>query len=489
MAGLDESSSLSLVPYVAWGGAIITVLLTALAWTQTRARERAEESEAVAAAVSRSLQAQTATLEVVNRTGAQLAGELDLERLLQAVTDAATRLTGAQFGAFLSDTRQTEGGPYNVSAVSGLPREFFGGFPEPRSTALFEPTFRGEGIVRSADITTDPRYAPDLPSTGMPGRLQVRSFLAVPVRSRSGRVLGSLFFAHAAPSVFTEQAEAIVGGIAAQAAIAIDNARLYGQVQRLLASERVARAEAERVSRLKDEFLATLSHELRTPLNAVIGWAHMLSAGRLSHAKQGIAAGAILRNARAQAHLVEDLLDMSRIISGRLHMETADVDVRDVVRDALDVVRPTAEAKHIDMLLHVDDAAHLVRGDADRLQQVVWNLLSNAVKFTPAGGRVDVRVRTFGERVEISVSDTGIGIEPEFLPFVFERFRQADGSFTRGHGGLGLGLSIVRHLVELHGGTVEARSEGPGLGSTFLVRVPVAPVRADQPAALDAEVS
>ena len=473
LPALEQGSNVGWVPFVGWGGAIITVLLTALAWNQTRARERAEESEAVAAGASRSLQAQTATLEIINRTGVQLAGELDFDRLLQAVTDAATRLSRAQFGAFFYNTANPAGEAYTLYTVSGAPREAFENTAVPRNAAGFGPAFGREGIVRSADVTADAEHGGNPPVTVIfPGHLRVRSYLAVPVRSRSGEVLGGLFFGHSDRAVFSEQAEHIVAGIAAQAAVAIDNARLYGEVQRLLASERTARAEAERVSSLKDEFLATLSHELRTPLNAVIGWAHMLSGGRLAEDKRRLAADAILRNARAQSHLVEDLLDMSRIISGRLHMNMGDVSLRDVLHAAADVVHPMADAKRVQLVLHLDDPVDHVRGDADRLQQVAWNLLTNAIKFTPPGGRVDVGLYDRGDRVEFSVSDTGIGIDTHFLPYVFERFRQADGSFTRGHGGLGLGLSIVRSLVEMHAGEVHASSEGPDRGATFTVSLP-----------------
>jgi signal transduction histidine kinase/CHASE1-domain containing sensor protein/ActR/RegA family two-component response regulator len=481
---LDRGSSGSLIPLVWLGGGAITLLLTWLAALQTRARQQAEQAEAASAEtlaryqqLADSLGEQTETLEIVNRTGAQLAGELDLDRLLQAVTDAGTKLTRAQFGAFFYNVTNLEGEAYTLYTLSGVPRSAFQSLPMPRNTAVFGPTFRGEGIVRSGDITADARYGQSAPHDGMPpGHPPVRSYLAAPVKSRSGEVLGGLFFGHAERDVFTEQSEHIVGGIAAQAAIAIDNARLYGQVQQLLASERSARSEAERVSRLKDEFLATLSHELRTPLNAVVGWAHMLNAGTLTDAKRVTAVETILRNARIQSQLIEDLLDMSRIISGRTRIDPAVLDLDEVVSAALDVVRPTAAAKRIELMLMSDAAAHVVKGDSNRLQQIVWNLLTNAVKFTPPGGRVTVAVERCAESVQIVVSDTGVGIDASFLPYVFERFRQADGSVTRGHGGLGLGLAIVKSLVEMHGGSIRAASDGPNRGATFTARLPAASV-------------
>ena len=423
----------------------------------------------------RSLREHAETLEILNRSGTQLAGELDLDRLVQAVTDAATQVTKAQFGAFFYNTVNAEGETYTLYTLSGVAREAFAGFPMPRNTAVFGPTFRGDGVIRSDDITTDPRYGRNAPHHGMPsGHLPVRSYMAVPVRSRSGEVLGGLFFGHGEKGVFTQQAEDIVAGIAARASIAIDNARLYQQIQQLLESERGARTEAERVSRLKDEFLATLSHELRTPLNAVVGWAHMLSAGTLGEDKRRHAIDTILRNARIQSQLIEDLLDMSRIISGRVSIDMKIVDLREVIDASVSAVRPTADAKGVRLEVTAAPGSYALRGDANRLQQIAWNLLTNAIKFTPAGGQVLVALSHRAGQLELTISDTGIGIDAAFLPHVFERFRQADGSFTRRHGGLGLGLSIVRSLVEMHAGTVDAASGGAHQGARFTVSLPAA---------------
>ena len=236
---------------------------------------------------------------------------------------------------------------------------------------------------------------------------------------------------------------------------------------------RAALAAAEEANRLKDEFLAVLSHELRTPLNAILGWARMLRAGMLKGEDVGRALETIERNAQAQAQLIEDLLDVSRIVSGKLRLEMRTVDIADVVSEAIDTVKPTADARGVVLTSAVWPAGP-VSGDAQRLQQVVWNLLSNSIKFTPRGGTVSVRIEHAGPGVRIVVSDTGQGIDPEFLPHVFDRFRQ--GTSTAGKArrtGLGLGLAIVRHLVEAHGGTVHAASEGPGRGATFTVDLPV----------------
>jgi PAS domain S-box-containing protein len=245
---------------------------------------------------------------------------------------------------------------------------------------------------------------------------------------------------------------------------------------RLLQSEREARAEAERASGMKDEFLATLSHELRTPLSAVLGWAQVLRRGALDPGSIGEGLEVIERNARAQAQIIEDLLDMSRIISGRLRLDVQLVKLAEVIEEALATVRPAAEAKGIRLLTVLDPHVGPVRGDSARLQQVVWNLLSNAIKFTPRGGRVQVALERVDSHLEISISDTGQGIEPEFLPMVFERFRQADQTTTRRHGGLGLGLALVKQFVELHGGSVQVQSPGSGAGSTFTVELPLAVV-------------
>lgn len=241
----------------------------------------------------------------------------------------------------------------------------------------------------------------------------------------------------------------------------------------LLESERAARAEAERASLMKDEFLAILSHELRTPLNAILGWAQILRSR--AHEDEEVAEGlaVIERNTRVQTQLIEDLLDMSRITSGKIRLDVQQVDLHDVVKAAVASVRHSADAKEIRLQVVLDPLDGPVRGDPGRLQQCFWNLLSNAIKFTPKRGRVQVSLERVNSHVEVCIVDSGQGIKPEFLPHVFERFRQADSSTTRRHGGLGLGLSIVKHLVELHGGKVVAKSEGEGLGATFCIELPM----------------
>ncbi len=239
--------------------------------------------------------------------------------------------------------------------------------------------------------------------------------------------------------------------------------------------ERLLR-EAQEANRLKDEFLATVSHELRTPLTAILGWAHLMRGGQLEGDGAAKALETIERNARSQAQLIDDLLDVSRIVTGQLRLDVVPVSPHSFIDPAVEAVRPAAEAKGVRLQKVIDTGVGAIMGDPARLQQVVWNLLTNAVKFTPRGGRVQVRLERVNSRIEIAVSDTGAGIDPEFFPHVFERFRQADQRTTRQHGGLGLGLAIVRHLMELHGGTVRADSAGEGTGATFTVTLPVAPI-------------
>ncbi|HEX8162400.1 MAG TPA: PAS domain S-box protein [Pyrinomonadaceae bacterium] len=720
------------------------------------------------------LREQAEIIETVNRVGQTVAGELDLHKLVQTVTDAATELSDAHFGSFFYNVLDEHGASYTLYTLSGVPRSAFAHFPMPRATDLFGPTFRGEGTVCIDDVKRDPRYGKNSPYYGMPeGHLPVVSYLAVPVISRSGEVLGGLFFGHPEAGVFNDRKARIVEGLAAQAAVAMDNARLFEAVSReranaktseeqyrflaesipqivwtadasgesdyfnqrwyeytgLSRDEQHARAlvahevvhaddrpavleawarasrtgepyevelrlrrgsdgsfrwhlarslplrdaegrvakwfgtstdiddrrraedaqrflaeasevlvssldyemtlkriaelvvprladwcavdmvtdertlrrlavahedpakielaaeverrypqtladregvakvirtgepemypnipdeltaliardaehlkilrelglrsamivplivqgrargaitfvsaesgrhyaagdlafaqdlarraalavenarlykEAQEVNRLKDEFLATLSHELRTPLTAVLGWTRLLGTGQLDEATRARALETIERNALSQVQLIDDILDVSRVIRGKLRLNVRSTDLVPVIEAAVDSVRPAAEAKGIRLQVILDRQSGPISGDPDRLQQVVWNLLSNAIKFTPKEGRVQVVLARVNSHLEVTVSDTGQGIPEEFLPYVFDRFRQADPTTTRTHGGLGLGLAIVRHLVELHGGSVKAESAGAGQGATFRVSLPLLAAR------------
>jgi signal transduction histidine kinase len=305
--------------------------------------------------------------------------------------------------------------------------------------------------------------------------------VVVPVMRAKVGVFLDLFLTRSALARANQDLESRVAQRTAE--LVLSNERLRAEIEErlraenereeLLARERLLRGHAEELSRLKDEFLATMSHELRTPLNAIFGWITLLRTGRLDEETQARALETIERNARAQKRLVEDLLDVSRIVTGKLGLELADVTPLRVLQGAIATMQPAAEAKEVRIVPALGEVTGVIRGDPARLQQVVCNLLSNAIKFTAPGGRIDVELAMSGDQVQISVADTGQGIKPEFLPHVFERFRQEDGSIVRRHGGLGLGLAIVHHLVELHSGTVEAQSDGEGCGSRFMVRLPL----------------
>jgi PAS domain S-box-containing protein len=315
------------------------------------------------------------------------------------------------------------------------------------------------------------------------------SAMVVPLNVH-GRTLGAITFVTAESGRHYGQSDLVFAeDLARRAATAIDNARLYREAQD-------ARRSAEEASRLKDEFLATVSHELRTPLTAMLGWAHLLRVGNLDEQSAKNALETIGRNARSQSQLIDDLLDVSRIITGKLRLDVRQIDPSSFIEAAIEALHPAAEAKGVRLQKVMDTGVSSIAGDPARLQQVVWNLLSNAIKFTPRGGRVQVRFERIDSHVEIAVSDTGQGISKKFLPHVFDRFRQADQSTTREYGGLGLGLAIVRHLVELHGGTVRAESHGEGKGATFTVMLPLltvyhldAGVERVHPKALDTTLS
>jgi len=713
------------------------------------------------------LQEQNLLLQTLLDVSEVMSAELDVTKLVQFITDAATQLAGAQFGAFFYNVVDESGESYMLYTISGVPREAFAKFPMPRNTAIFAPTFAGAGIVRSDDIRNDPRYGKNAPYHGMPkGHLPVVSYLAVPVISKRGHVIGGLFFGHEEAGKFTEESERLVAGVAAQAAIAIDNARLIvdatqsaervrreeeryrtlvtatsqivwsaapdgsfalpvpawtaltgqtaaqqtgfgwinavhpadrdgvrekweesvrtgapfsgeyrvrtadggyrwfsargyalrdddgsvrewigaatdvddrrrsdestsfladasvlltssldpetiltrlaqiavprladwcvidvceenGTYRRLVAAnadrskaERVAELtrdfrfdgdrgpvaevmrtgeaqllestsaelldglvvsdahreliqliapqswvvapiraggsvfgtvsfvnsesgrrfserdlplvediaarvgvavqnarlymEAQAANRAKDEFLATLSHELRTPMTSILGWARMLRIGGLDQGMLEEAIGAIERSSRAQAQLIDDILDVSRITLGKLRLAIEQLDLNDIVASAIEAVRPAANAKSVSVSTDLVSGTLFVNGDPNRLQQVVWNLVNNAVKFTRAGGEVRVITGRDGKAATVRVVDSGEGIAPEFLPYIFDRFRQADSTTTRRFGGLGLGLAIVKQITELHGGRVTVASEGLGRGATFTVTIPIA---------------
>jgi PAS domain S-box-containing protein len=367
--------------------------------------------------------------ERLREVGALVASTLERDVIVKKVTDTARELTNAEY-------------------------------------ARFEPKYGRDGIVRLDDMTRDPDDGSNAHSFHLPaGCPPVRSYLAVPVTGLGREIVGALLFGHSAPGMFTEQHEHLARGVAAWAAVALENSRLYD--------------EAREANRMKDEFLAVLSHELRTPLNAIVGYARLLRGRILSGEKAERGLETLERNATALTQIVEDVLDVSRIVAGKIRLDVQPVELPLIVDNAVATMQPAADAKGVRVQTIVDPRVGPVSGDPDRLQQVVWNLLSNAVKFTPKGGRVQVRVERVDSQVEIVVSDTGMGIRQDFLPYVFDRFRQAESATTRKTGGLGLGLAIVRHIAELHGGTVHAASAGEGQGSTFRVHLPLMIVQPD----------
>ena len=405
---------------------------------------------------------------------ALVASQLDLEQVVQTATDVATELTGAAFGAFFYNVRGGTGETHTLYTLSGAPREAFSRFPHPRSTAIFGPTFRGEAMIRSADITADARYGHNAPYYGMPkGHLPVRSYLAVPVKTALGEVIGGLFFGHPEPGVFTERTEVLVLAIAAQAAVAFDNARLHRAAQAELEERRRMEAALTTADRQKDEFLAMLAHELRNPLAPITNASELLLHTLRPEGRTRIAIDMIRRQTAHLTRLVDDLLDVSRITQGRIQLKRQSVDLADVIAQALEIVEPRMRAKGLQLSnASVSRERVCVAGDLDRLIQCVANVLANATKYTDNGGQIRVEIRTEGESAIIEISDTGVGIAPDLLPRVFDLFVQSHSTLDRSQGGLGIGLALVKRLVEMHEGTVIARSQGIGQGAVFEIRLP-----------------
>ena len=347
-----------------------------------------------------------------------------------------------------------DGQEFDVSELPPMPVNTSG----PNSRAV-----RTGQVIITENYMNIPRGHPVV-ILGPDNGLRPQSSMAVPM-AVMGRIVGNIEIQSYEAGAYAEQHATAMRMAANLTAGAIENLRL-------LERESNARAAAEESNRLKDEFLATVSHELRTPLTAILGWSRMLDPSSINDPMAERALETIRRNAKAQAQIIDDILDVSRIITGKLYLELHPLELGPVIDTAVNVVRPTAEAKNIQIVVQLEPKPMVVTGDSNRLQQVVWNLLSNAIKFTPAGGRVCLSMAEVGSQIEIRVTDTGQGISRDFLPFVFDRFRQADSTTTREHGGLGLGLAIARHLVEIHGGTIKAESAGDGKGATFSVRLP-----------------
>jgi PAS domain S-box-containing protein len=419
------------------------------------------------------LRDQANVLALLETTGKAIGSKLDLKKVLQTVTDVATQLSGAKFGAFFYNVTNDEGESLLLYTLSGAPREAFEKFGLPRNTPIFHPTFTNEGVVRSGDITRDPRYGKMAPHHGMPqGHLPVRSYLAASVVARTGEVIGGLFFGHPDPDVFSEASERLVIGVAAQAAVAMDNARLYEAAQREIESRERAEEALRETDRRKDEFLATLAHELRNPL-APIRQAAMISqspsasdeAKRWSHE-------VISRQVKHMSLLLDDLLDVSRITRGTLALRIGMTDLATIVDAAIEQARPLIDAKHHELEKRLPSSPVRFAGDPLRLAQVLSNLLTNAAKYTDPRGKIRLETAADEREVVITVTDTGVGLAPDALPSVFTMFSQVKGTEDRSEGGLGIGLALAKGLMSLHGGTIEAASAGIGRGSAFTMRLP-----------------
>ncbi len=440
--------------YVRLGIFAVTSLVAA--WIVARGR-RAEQGELKARSeLGESLD----VLETINSVNLSMSAELDQKKLVQQVTDAGRILSKAEFGAFFYNTINDSGEILTLYTVSGVPREAFDKFPMPRNTAIFAPTFYGEGIIRSDDITKDPRYGKNAPYHGMPkGHLPVVSYLAIPVKSRSGEVIGGLFFGHTKPGVFTEREERIVSGLASQAAVAMDNARLFDQANQAIL--------------IRDEFLSISSHELRTPLTPLKIQLQVLS----MHIEKGTYSDLSIEQLRKMLALaekqvnritvlVDDLLDVTRISSGKLTLNIEEVEMVELIKEVVDRYKTQLQTAQCDVHLNLVDSvfAHI---DRIRFEQVFVNLLTNAIKYA-AGKPITITLKV-EDQIVLIVSDRGIGISEIDHKRIFDRFERANSNTAQG--GLGLGLYIVDQIVKAHNGTIEMESQ-KGKGTTFTVKLP-----------------
>lgn len=422
------------------------------------------------------LELQVAGLRRLHEMSLRLTAILDVEPLLQEVLQGALAVQGTSLG-LLSLCDSKEGG-LTLGAHAGFEEGFLKEVERvPPGGGACGTAFAERRRVVIEDVELDPLFA-DYRETAR--RAGFRACHSTPLTTRTGHIIGVLSVHFTEPHRPAERELRLMDLYARIAADSIESARLHRRLHRdleerrqLLVREHAARAEAEAANRMKDEFLATVSHELRTPLNAILGWSHILRNAKADEDILARGADVIERNAHIQARLIEDILDAARVIAGSLRLERVPVDLAQVIGAAVESVRLSARSKQIELTVSLDPGAREVLGDATRLRQVVWNLLTNAIKFTHSGGRVEVRLARMDAHAEIEVTDNGEGIPADFLPFVFDRFRQADSTITRRHGGLGLGLAMVRHLAKMHDGSVRADSPGEGYGSTFAIRLPL----------------
>jgi signal transduction histidine kinase len=416
---------------------------------------------------------ETGIVETLNRIAGALASKVDVESITQAVTDVATEAVGAQFGAFFYNVSDAGGQGLSLFTLSGAPRAAFEKFGHPRATPIFAPTFEGKSIVRSDDITKDPRYGQWAPYHGMPpGHLPVCSFLSVPVVSRSGEVLGGLFFGHAREAMFTEYHARLVAAIAPWAAVAMDNARLHEAERRARAEADDARRKAETANRAKSEFLASMSHELRTPLNAIGGYADLLNGG-IRGAMNEAQLADVARIKRNQLHLlslINDILNFAKIESGRVSFDCEDVSMNKALGALEALIAPQLLEKSISYEYRCCDERFTAYADPERLQQILLNLLSNSAKFTSKNGSIRVECNATKDRMTVRVEDSGIGIPEDKVESIFEPFVQLDRSPASKAVGTGLGLSISRDLARAMGGDLVAEPRTGG--AAFVLSLP-----------------
>jgi signal transduction histidine kinase/CHASE1-domain containing sensor protein/CheY-like chemotaxis protein len=469
----ERGSSRPLLKYTIIVGVLLSILFSAVTRAEIRARSRAEQSaedvreseKAISEANERALLEYKKMLERISSLSQVLGTARELNTIFRGLREF-TKVSVPCNGFFVSlydpirDVRTAcygwgDGEEVDVSQLPPMPVTERG--PNSRAVRTGEVVITND-YMRATSAQLSVIVGPD-------NGLRPESSLAVPM-SVMGRIIGTIEVQSYQQHAYQQEHVTAMSMAANLTAVAIENVRL-------LKLERTAREAAEESNRLKDEFLATVSHELRTPLTAILGWARLLEDGTLDHAMTQQAVDTIWRNAKAQAQIVDDILDVSRIITGNLYIDLHPIEVTPVVQNAINVVQQTADAKGIRIEAQIENTPAMISGDANRLQQVIWNLLSNAVKFTNSGGRVTLKVTQANAAVEISVTDTGQGISREFMPYVFDRFSQADSTTTRQHGGLGLGLAIARHLVEIHGGTIRAASRGEGQGATFTITLPL----------------
>jgi len=395
-------------------------------------------------------------LEVLNVLGKVISEKMDVSDILQKVTDATTRLIGAAFGAFFYNNVSEAGESYMLFALSGAPREAFERFGIPRNTALFHPTFTGEGIVRADDITKDPRYGKNSPFFGMPeGHLQVTSYLAVPVISKSGAVIGGLFYGHPEPGKFTREHEQLIFGVATQAAIALDNTKLYEEIRKL--------------NDKKEEFIGLASHELKTPVTSLSGYLQILNRTLPDTDRNKPFLQKALLQVKKLSELISDLLDVSKIETGQLPLSFSDFNITQIVQETIELIQYSTKTHQI--ILQQPEQEILISADKQRVEQVIVNLLSNAIKYSPREKLVNVTISAMPDKVKVAVQDYGMGIQKEHQERIFSRFYRVE-ELASHISGLGIGLYISKEIITRHHGKLWLDSE-PEKGSTFFFEIPL----------------